>query len=462
MRRIALTLFLLALAAVPARAHFLWLLPDSGDKPGVRMVFSDKLEPDDASFLDYLKKAEVFACTADGKSTTVKFTQVKDALVPELPGGCAVAARVKFVSERAKPPYLVAYHAKTWTGDGKSAFEMMKAAGGKLDFDISLDGFATGKLVATWKGKPIANAEVVLIVPGVDKNPTATTDDKGAFDLVKFTKPGLYGIRVKHVVKQAGELDGKKYEEERHYATLVFDTRYLEIKPGKVDPKESPARPAPESPVSDLKESPEATKLLADARAARASWDGFTGFTADLEVNVDGKVTKGKVDVDAKGKVTLSGVSDTAIESQTRRQLSSIVGHRMSDGGEANTPCAFADDNADHPLGRAIQVLNDEFHSSYRIRDRQVIVVNRSTKDLRFTITVMENRFNEEKKYLPASYVVNYWDLDGKALRKSETFHQEWKRVGKLDLPLSSMVVIATPDGKLEARSLKLSNHKLK
>ena len=38
---------------------------------------------------------------------------------------------------------------------------------------------------------------------------------------------------------------------------------------------------------------PAATKLLADARAARAVWKDFPGFTADLEVNIDGKVVKG-------------------------------------------------------------------------------------------------------------------------------------------------------------------------
>ena len=72
--------------------------------------------------------------------------------------------------------------------------------------------------------------------------------------------------------------------------------------------------------------------------------------------------------------------------------------------------CAFEDDVADHPLGRAIRVLSDEFHSSYRIRDRQVIVVNREMKDIRFTITVMENEVNPEGKFLPACFVVNTWD----------------------------------------------------
>ena len=52
-----------------------------------------------------------------------------------------------------------------------------------------------------------------------------------------------------------------------------------------------------------------ATKLLADARAARAVWKDFPGFTADLEVNVNGNVVKGRMSVNPEGQVTtqLSG-----------------------------------------------------------------------------------------------------------------------------------------------------------
>jgi hypothetical protein len=214
------------------------------------------------------------------------------------------------------------------------------------------------------------------------------------------------------------------------------------------------------APADERKEDPEATKLFADARDARASWEGFPGFTANVEVNVEGKISRGTVEVDRKGAVVLSGIEDKDLAKSTRRQLASIVDHRMPSKGDS-TPCTFADEDAHHPLGRAIEVLNDEFHSSYRIRDRQVIVVNRTAKDLRFTITVMENRQNEEKQFLPVSFVVNWWDKEGNRLRRSEAFHQEWVRLGKFDLPASSMVVSAA-DGKLDARQLKLSNHKLK
>ncbi len=203
---------------------------------------------------------------------------------------------------------------------------------------------------------------------------------------------------------------------------------------------------------------PAATKLLADARAARAVWKDFPGFTADLEVNVDGKIVKGRVTVSPKGDVTLK-LPDDEHERWARRTLASMVGHRLDDGGAA-TPCVFEDDNADHPLGRAVRLLGDEFHSSYRIRGREVIVVNRDMKDARFTITVMENVVNTEGKFLPACFVVNTWDAKTNALTSSETHHQTWTRVGAFDLP-EGLTVVTAMAGRQEARSLKLSNVQL-
>jgi hypothetical protein len=208
-----------------------------------------------------------------------------------------------------------------------------------------------------------------------------------------------------------------------------------------------------------LEPNPEATKLLADARAARDQWQNFPGFKGDLVVNFDGKLRKCKLEVTAKGKVELM-LEDAEADAWSRRQLKSLVDHRLDNSAALDTPCAFADDNVNHPLGRAIRVLNDEFHSSYRVRDRQIIIVNRQMRDFRFTITVMENMVNEEKKFLPVSFVVNSWDLKTDALRSSETFHHTWKRVGKYDLPLSLLVVTASA-GKLEARGLSIANHEL-
>jgi hypothetical protein len=288
-------------------------------------------------------------------------------------------------------------------------------------------------------------------------------------------------ILARHVEEKKGTHDGKKYSSVRHYATLVFNPRAVvrvvnikgidpvmvekmiraimsgdslgyETIPGGIsiglgEPKDA-------KPAAD----PAATKLLADARAARANWDHFPGFTAEVEVNVEGKRSLGKVEVSSKGKVHLD-LKGPAQE-WARRMISSIVGHRLDDASTLDTPCAFADDVTEHPMGRAIRVLNDEFHSSYRIRDRQVIEVNRRMADSRFTITVLENRRNAEQKYLPASYVVNTWGLKDGALIRSTTHHNTWQRVGKYDLPLACTIVEASA-GKLVNRTLRFFNCKL-
>ncbi|MHB1424335.1 MAG: DUF3386 family protein [Gemmataceae bacterium] len=204
---------------------------------------------------------------------------------------------------------------------------------------------------------------------------------------------------------------------------------------------------------------PAATKLLVDARAARALYHDFPGFNADLEINLDGKVVRGQVEVSAKGKVALK-LNNTDAEKWATNTLASTIAHRLSSGPDEETPCVFADDDEHHPLGRAIRVLNDEFHSSYRILDRQIMVVNRQMPGARFSITMIENVLSKEDKFLPASYVVNTWDAKTNALTSSETRHQTWQRVGAFELPKESLSIKAS-SGKLETRCLKLSKIQL-
>jgi hypothetical protein len=223
-----------------------------------------------------------------------------------------------------------------------------------------------------------------------------------------------------------------------------------------------------DAPKSADKADPAATKLLADARAARAMWGKeFPGFTADIEVNLDGKLSKGRVEVESTGKVRYHDLDKDA-EAWAKSTLGSIVGHRI-DTTIRDTPCAFADDNRTHPMGRLVRVLNDEMHSGYRIRDEQIFVVNRNVGGQRFTISVLENIKNKEGKYLSAHFVVDYWNPTTGELTRSDANQQTWTRVGPVDLPVTARVVTATKlpakEGETKSgtssKSLTLSNHKL-
>src|SRR5947209_949390 len=103
----------------------------------------------------------------------------------------------------------------------------------------------------------------------------------------------------------------------------------------------------------DVKPDPAATRLLAEARAARANWAGFPGFTADVEVNLDGRVCRGHVEVKADGKLNLD-MEDKDAAAWARRELGSTVGHRLDNSASLDTPCAFADEDENYPLGRAV------------------------------------------------------------------------------------------------------------
>lgn len=205
-------------------------------------------------------------------------------------------------------------------------------------------------------------------------------------------------------------------------------------------------------------ENPAATKMLADARMARAIMKSFPGFTAEMIVTIQNKVQRCTVQVDSKGKVIIGDQLTGPGAGWVKRSLTSAISHRMGDPSAMKTPCAFADEETTNPLGRLITVLDDEMHSSYRIKDNQIMVVNRMQDGSKFSITIQENRKNEEGKFLPSAYAVNYWTKDG-AIEKSEAHTQSWVRIGGFDLPDLIRTVTTTKD--VEVREIRLENIKL-
>src|SRR5262249_61256545 len=124
------------------------------------------------------------------------------------------------------PAFLLNYYARGFAGikpkegpDPKFIENVLTKPWDKLPLEVLpvLEGKPQGKVI--WQGKPVADAEVTLLVPGKDKPVELKTDKDGLFALEEPTVSGLYGVRARHVEKKEGELDGKKYKEVRHYAT---------------------------------------------------------------------------------------------------------------------------------------------------------------------------------------------------------------------------------------------------
>lgn len=476
-----LGLLVLVAAVRPASAHFIFLIPSS-DQKSATMVFSDELGPDENVAISKIAKTKLHAIDAAGKRVEVKMKEQKhhydvavDGAQPLMIGGICEYG----VLTKKGDPYLLCYYPKTVLvssdGPDKKTARWFTEGSKELPLEVVLESEGSPKMKVVFQGKPLAGAEVVVLFDHADlEDYTAKTDEKGVMDMSVViveklmnskAQPNLIAIRVKHVEKKDGEFDGKKYAEVRHYATMTVRTMKEYRK--KVEPPKVKPVPEPEevSFVGDKKADPAATKLLSDARTARALWHKFPGFTARVVINRDGEKIPCKLDVSATGKVTLSteladlNDKQNALIKQVKTEITSLVSHRLP-GGPSETPCAFADGVEDHPQGRLILVLNDELHSSYRIRDRQILEVNRSMGEAgRFTISVVENEWNKEKTYLPAHYVVNSWDKGGN-LKSSAAHRNTHIRVGNFDLPETVTVVNGSSTG-LSVRTLTFSGHKL-
>ncbi|MGE3804699.1 MAG: DUF3386 family protein [Gemmataceae bacterium] len=421
------------LSAASAQAHFIWIVPADAK---AQVVFSEELAPDANVDIQKIAATKLMTRQASGEAAPLDWSKAENAFEIKVPASGTVGGTCKYgVLQRGdSKPFLLVYYPKLITGKVE-AVQPWK----QLAFEIVPQG--NGQFQALFNGKPVAEAEVAVISPAGKQK--ASTDAQGKFK-IEATTPGSYGLRVRHVEAAPGNLDGKKYDEARHYATLVFQVG------GKSAAK------------ADVAENPEATKLLAEARAHRAEWEGFQGFSANIEVNIDGELSKGTVKVDAKGKCQFEGLSKPAAD-WADRFLESLVAHRRASGSERTTPATFVD-NKDHPQGRLVRLLGDGLHSTYRIRDKQIMVVNRNMGGVKFTINVIENATTKEGKFMPTSWTVTYWDVKTGAVKRTIVNHVTWERIGSFDLPVAARTITTSPDsenGGVSTASLKLSNYKL-
>jgi Protein of unknown function (DUF3386) len=213
-------------------------------------------------------------------------------------------------------------------------------------------------------------------------------------------------------------------------------------------------------PVMALAQGESASDLLQRAREARATWDeSFPGFTADLVILMDGEATHGEVRVSLKGVVDVDAPEGKARE-WARAQLRSEVMHHLAEPSPFGSQAEFAEPAGDHPLGRLIRLSGDRLESSYRIQGDQFREINRTLQAEKFSIKVLLSARNAEGKDLPSVFTVTFWDARTGALKRAETFHVTYVRVGRFDLPASRTQVVSE-DKAAPVRRLELSNHRL-
>ena len=207
------------LAAAAGRAHFPFVVP--GEKgESARVVFSDSLEPDPNVNIEKIENTKLTLRDAGGKESPAEWKKGDGFYAVNVPGrGDRVVYGTTDYGVLQKgdaKPFKLVYYPKAVLGAATAP-----PVGAKLPLEVVAEGKAGAlRFRVLAAGKPVADAEVTVMVPGAAKK-AVTTDKEGytpAFDAA-----GRYGVYAKQVEATAGEHAGKKYDEVRRYATLVCD-----------------------------------------------------------------------------------------------------------------------------------------------------------------------------------------------------------------------------------------------
>jgi uncharacterized GH25 family protein len=221
MRRFVGSLLFFLVASAMAQAHFPFIVPDA-EGASAKVVFSDSLAPDTDVNIEKLAGTKLFLRAGAGKDTPLEWKKGEGFYAVKLPGnGSRVVYGITEYGVLQKgdaKPFRLVYYPKALLGDAEG-----KAIGDPLKVEIvpARSGDKTRFQVLS-AGKPAADAEVTVLVPGEEKK-TAKTDKEGFTP--GYEAKGRYGVFARVTDAKAGEFGGRKYDETRFYATLVADIK---------------------------------------------------------------------------------------------------------------------------------------------------------------------------------------------------------------------------------------------
>ena len=450
------TLALLLLQAAVAQAHFIWIdaRPGADGKPRPEVYFSETPTPGEADLLDKVAQTKAWLRLESGTRIPIDLKKSSKVDLPAWVGEQPVAGPASLeadcdygVFSRGKKPMLLHYYAKHLSDLDETNWPRLCLAEA-LALDLVPHQTPGGlTLTALWRGKPTADVEVVVHLPGSDEPQKLVTDATGKVTILPATA-GRLAARARLVeADRKGQHQGKPYDGALHYSTLTME---LAMNPTTAAKSEQPADQAELT----------APALLERARLARCTWRDFPGFKAHLVVETVDFRGAGEVTVGTDGDVALTGFPADFDAKPVQGYLESLVQHRLADTA-ADENVEYVAESKPHPLGRLIRFIGDEkLQSTYRVQDDMVTEVNRVMGDLRFSIDVLDVERDAAGKYLPRVFTVSYWDKNSGALKRTETHINHWLAVGRFELPRSLSLVRCSSEGN-KLMQLELSRHEL-
>lgn len=217
--RAALCLVAGSVAAM-ADAHFIYIIPPESGQTQVQVAFGEGPAPADSNdLLNYLDGVQL---TSTSTEEALPLSTGEGALTAS--GNDAAvftASKTVGVMSRGNETFRLEYYAKG--GPNLDQWSWRDAPDLQLNVTPTSFDERTAAFKVKFAGEPVVGAEVSYEF-AVDTESAisgeTTTDEKGVFTL-KDVPAGLASLRVRYVVSEPGEFDGKPYESVRHYATLT-------------------------------------------------------------------------------------------------------------------------------------------------------------------------------------------------------------------------------------------------
>lgn len=182
-----------------------------------------------------------------------------------------------------------------------------------------------------------------------------------------------------------------------------------------------------------------AADLLQQARKNREVFTkDFQGFRSKLAVRMDGKVHHGTCLFRVPGTLEIAlngGKAPSVVQAAVRNMLM----HRVPSSTAVTTEARYGAPDA-HSLGREV-LLDDKYQSAYRIKDRQILEVDRKLSEFRRVLTVLETRKTASGRYLPRHVFAVVFDNDSGSVREAWTYITRFQEVGGNYLPHSRHVL---------------------
>ena len=220
------TVALLAMLAVQAQAHFLWIeAVPTPEGTTLKAGFGEKGEWE-TQYAPTVEKTHYWFETPDGKTQDVafKWDEKKECYIGSLPkdAGPVVYGKLKWgiFARDGVPASLLYYYPKVLLNEPAKWADLKPSSNTDVEIVLKLEGSVV-KFQALAGGKPMPEAKVKFYTPDAT-DPDVVTADKDGKGEWKFDGPGLYSATVVDRRKVGGEHEGKKYVGEMHCASLVF------------------------------------------------------------------------------------------------------------------------------------------------------------------------------------------------------------------------------------------------